>query len=362
MLLEVFDDRERGVATRDDVLGLLGLIDSYVLRRAICDIPTNTLNRTFQGFGRSIDKAKYLESSVAAFQMLDSYRRFPTDEEFKRDFMTRDIYNLTARRNYILRKLENHNRKEVVNVESFTIEHVMPQNERLSTSWRSALGSDWKRIQATHLHTIGNLTLTGYNSELSDRPFTDKRDMTGGFRDSPIRLNKDLARLETWNEETIMARAARMADRAMEVWPGPRLSAETLESYRQASTPKGSKSYTLHDHPLLKGVVLVLFESLRTRIMNLDPSVSEEILKAHIAYKTSTSFVDVVPQKSWLRLILNMELHEVDDPRGWCKDVTDLSRWSNGDIEVHLLSVDQLDYVMSLIRQSFAKQTEESVV
>jgi uncharacterized protein with ParB-like and HNH nuclease domain len=142
LLLEVFDDQARGVATWDDVIGLLRLIESYVIRRAICGIPTNTLNRTFQGFAGSIDKSRYLESAKAAFQLLDSYRRFPNDEEFKRDFVTRDIYNLTARRNHILRKLENHDRKELVNVESFTIEHVMPQNANLSTAWRTALGLD----------------------------------------------------------------------------------------------------------------------------------------------------------------------------------------------------------------------------
>jgi len=78
-------------------------------------------------------------------------------------------------------------------------------------------GPDWKRIQDTYLHTIGNLTLTGYNAELSDRPFIEKRDMKGGFRDSPIRLNKDLAALETWTEEQICARAARLADLAVKV-------------------------------------------------------------------------------------------------------------------------------------------------
>jgi predicted transport protein len=348
------------LATRGDVLGLLRLVDSYVLRRAICGIPTNTLNRTFQGFGRSIDKSRYLESAKAAFQMLDTYRRFPTDEEFKRDFVTRDIYDLTARRNYILRKLENHDRKEPVDVESFTIEHVMPQNERLSPAWRAALGPEWTRVQETYLHTIGNLTLTGYNSELSDRPFAEKRETTGGFRDSPIRLNKDLATLDSWNEDAIKARAARLAELAVTVWPTPHLAEATLASYRQVSAAKGVKSYSLADHPLLNGSVLALFESLRTRVLNLDPSVTEEILKAYIAYKTSTNFVDVVPRKHGLKLVFNMELEEMDDPESRCFSHNGTKYTGNGDVGLWLASPDQLDYTLFLVRQSFAKYAEET--
>jgi len=359
LLLEVFDDYEHGVATRENVIGLLQLIESYVIRRAICGIPTNTLNRTFQGFSSAIDKSRYLESAKAAFQLLDSYRRFPNDEEFKRDFVTRDIYNLTARRNHILRKLENHDRKELVNVESFTIEHVMPQNANLSTAWRTALGPDWKRVQDTYLHTIGNLTLTGYNSELSDRPFAEKRDMeNGGFRHSPIRLNQNLAELDTWNEELIRARAERMAGLAVAVWPAPHLPETTLATYRKVSTPKTTKSYSLSDHPLLQGNVLALFELLRTRILNLDSSVTEEILKAYIAYKTSTNFVDVIPRKHNLKLVLNMEYPEIDDPEGRCYDHTSQNMTGNGDVGLHFTSPDRIDYVMFLIRQSFQQHAE----
>lgn len=359
LLLVVLDDYERGVATRDEVLGLLRLIDSYVLRRAICGIPTNTLNRTFLGFSRGIDKANYLESATAAFQLLDSYRRFPSDEEFRRDFVSRDIYNLTARRNYILRRLENHDRKEVVNVESFTIEHVMPQNERLSAAWRTSLGSDWKRVQEAFLHTIGNLTLTGYNSELSDRPFPDKRDMDGGFRDSPIRLNKDLASLDTWNETAIKDRAARLADLAARVWPGPRLPETTLMPYRQATTAKGVPTYTVADHSLLKGHVLALFEALRTRILNLDSSVVERILKSYIVYRISTNFVDVIPREDRLKLVFNMDYSDIDDPDGLCFEHDSTRYTGNGGVAMHISALDQIDYALFLVRQSFLAHTDD---
>lgn len=352
-LLELYDDYVREEIGCNDLYAALRLVEAYVVRRAICGIPTNSLNKTFQTFSIGLDKQRYLESIRAKFQLLESYRRFPNDEEFKREFALRDIYNLTARRNYILRKLENFGSKEAVNVEAFTIEHVLPQNERLSEEWKVELGPEWKRIRDTYLHTIGNLTLTGYNAELGDRPFKDKRDMPGGFRDSPVGLNKDLAKLETWNEATILERAQRLSERATDVWEAPQLKGAELENYRNSEREARSHGYGVEDHQHLAGPMLDLWSELRQRILNLDSSVSEEILKLYIAYKTSTNFVDVVPQKNALRLTLNMAFDDVDDPEGWCQDVTDLGRWGNGDVEFKVAYQYQLDYAMELIRQSF---------
>lgn len=359
LLLEMFDDHARGTVTRDDVLAVLDLIASYVLRRAICGIPTNTLNQTFQRFSRSMDKSRYLESAKAAFQLLDGVRRFPSDWEFRRDFVTRDIYNLTARRNYILRKLENHERLEPINVESFTIEHVMPQNANLSSGWRSMLGSDWKRIQAEYLHTIGNLTLTGYNSQLSDRPFAEKRTITGGFDKSPIWLNRSLAQLGTWDEVAITHRADQLADLAVIVWPGTGLSEEVLSGYKQETAAKAISTATLADHPFLQGEVMALFVQLRSRILNLDPSVAEEVLKSYIAYKMSTNFVDVAPRSDRLKVTLNMRFEEIVDPEGRAWDHGGRRYQGNGDVGFHVKASDDLDYALFLIRQSFEKYRDD---
>ena len=104
-----------------------------------------------------------------------------------------------------------------------------------------------------------------------------------------------------------------------------------------------------------------LFEALRKEIFALDPCVSEVILKLYIAYKAETNFVDVVPQIKQLRLSLNMEFHELHDPKGLAKDVTNLGRWGNGDVEVGLNSSDEISYVMGLVRQAFEKQMGNGV-
>jgi len=353
-LMEVFDDYERAVIDRDTALAVVRLIESYVFRRVICGIPTNSLNKTFANLYKEIDKKDYLDSLKEAFLLRDSYRRFPNDEEFRRELIVKDIYSL-RNRNYLLRKLENFERKEIVNIESCTIEHIMPQNPTLSEEWQRDLGDHWKDVQAKYLHTLGNLTLTGYNPELSDRPFQTKRDMSGGFRDSPLRLNRGLAQLEKWDESQIVLRADRLASVAERVWPQPVLPPEKAAELEYKKVIQFIP-YTLDLHAEnLKGPILTLFEELRKRILNLDSSVREEILKLYIAYKTDTNFVDIIPQKSGLRLSLNMRFDEIDDPKGICRDITGLGKWGNGDVEVRVSSRDDIDNVMPLVHQSFEK-------
>lgn len=354
-LLRLYRDYDTGGLSAADFAAAVRLIESYVFRRAICAIPTNSLNKTFATFARALRKDRYLESIQAHFLALPSYRRFPSDEEFRRDLCTRDLYNF-PRRSYWLRRLENHGRKERIAIDEYTIEHILPQNPKLSAAWRQSLGDEWSRIQEQYLHTLGNLTLTGYNAEYSDRPFADKRDMSGGFKESPLHLNVGLGQLADWNETAIRQRAIRLADRALYIWSMPALDPEILATYQPEAGTK-PEPYGIKDHPyLLSEPMRSLFEAFRKEVLALDPCVSEEFLKLYVAYKAETNFVDVVPQKSRLRLSLNLPFADIHDPKGWCKDVTDLGRWGNGDIEVGLKSLDELSYIMGLVRQSYERQ------
>jgi uncharacterized protein with ParB-like and HNH nuclease domain/predicted transport protein len=356
LLLELYHDYATELLPRDDFLRALRLIEAYVFRRATCAIPTNSLNKTFATFGRTLKKDRYLESLQAHFLLLPSYRRFPGDEEFQRELVVRDMYNL-PRRSYWLRRLENAGRKERVFVEEYTIEHIMPQNGNLSASWRHELGPDWERIHAAKLHTLGNLTLTGYNSEYSDRPFAEKRDMAGGFKESPLRLNQGLGAVTHWDEAAIDTRAARLAQTATGVWQQPTLEDSVLAAYRPKAGASESK-YTLEDHPHLAvgRPIRALFDALRPQLLGLDPNIGEEVLKLYIAYKAETNVVDIVPQASRLRLSLNMPFPELSDPKGLATDVTNLGRWGNGDVEVGLTSEADIPYVLGLVRQALERQ------
>ena len=353
-LLELYHDYQNGILPKEHLLEAVRLTEAYVFRRAVCAIPTNSMNKTFATFGRAFKKDRYLESIQAHFMLLPSYRRFPKDEEFKREMKVRDLYKFRSR-SYWLRRMENHDRKERVPVDEYTIEHILPQNENLSQPWQEALGPEWQRIQQTWLHTLGNLTLTGYNPEYSDRPFPNKRDIPGGFKESPLKLNAGLGQIEIWNEAAIQARADRLAELAVGVWTAPAIALDVVDAYR--AVPQKTDGYTIEDHPyLMANAMRPLFEAFRSQVLALDSVVNEEFLKLYVAYKAETNFVDVVPQAKRLRLSLNMKFPEVYDPRGLCKDVTNLGRWGNGDVEVGLETLEELPYVMGLIRQAFEKQ------
>jgi len=229
-LLEVLVDFDNEKISKNELLEIFLMVESYVFRRAICDIPTNSLNKTFANLASEINKDEYLESVEAAFNKKETYRKFPSDIEFRTQFIIKNVYNSKIRK-YLFDKLENFERKELVNVENYTLEHIMPQNKNLAKEWKNDLGGNWMVVQDKYLHTVGNLTLTGYNPELSDKPFLEKRNMEGGFADSPIRLNGSLANLEHWNEEEILKRANTLADKACEIWKYPKLSSEILSKY-----------------------------------------------------------------------------------------------------------------------------------
>ena len=218
-LLEIYEDYAQKRLEKADVIEILRLIESYVFRRAVCNWPTNRLNRIFSTLLLKVDKSNYLRSLKRVFSEMRTYSHYPKDDEFKQELMTRDVYNFRVPK-YLLRKLENYERKEPINVENYTIEHVMPQD--LTEDWQWDLGEHWGQTHERWLHTIGNLTLTGYNPEYRNLPFKEKRDMPKkGFRTSPLYLNERLAHTEIWDEANILARGAELVGRALKIWIYP---------------------------------------------------------------------------------------------------------------------------------------------
>lgn len=352
-LLEAYSDYNRELITQEEFVEIVQLVTSYVFRRAVCRVPTNSLNKTMAGFSAAIRKDRYLDSVKAHFLSLNSYRAFPTDEEFERDLQTTDLYNF-RRRSYFFRKLENFGRKERVTIEDYTIEHILPQNPNLSASWRTDLGHHWEEVQDTYLHTLGNLTLTGYNSEYSDHAFTKKRDMEGGFRDSPLRLNRGLGQLRSWNARQIRERAQRLAADAVKIWTRPELPAEVISEFLHA---RGESGFTIEDHPYLLGSSRrELFGRLSAETLALDPVNYRIFLKNYVAFKANGNFLDVVPQKSRLRLTLNIPIESLRDERGFAMDVRNKGRWGNGPTEVGLAEDTDFAYVMGLVRQAHEYQ------
>ena len=353
-LLKIHHDCIEGLITSDELKEILRFCISYVLRRAICEIPTNSMNKTFATLKNYIRPDDYLNSVKAFFVMQDTYKEFPDNDKFEGAFENRDIYNMRAR-NYILSRLENFDNKAPIIIENYTIEHIMPQNKNLSLEWQADLGAEWQDVQKKYLHTIGNLTLTAYNSEMSDRPFLEKMDMAGGFKESALRLNKYVILQNKWNQKHIQERAKELAKKAESIWPYPTLTVAELAPYKVEE--KAVQKYSLETYDV-NVFTRILFESLDKRIMNLSPAVKKEYKKLYVAYKLDTNFVDIVFQKQRLRISINMKFSEINDPNGICKDITGMGRWGNGDVELFMEHQDELDQIMEIVKQSFDAQAE----
>ncbi|MCL2115611.1 MAG: DUF262 and DUF1524 domain-containing protein [Methanobrevibacter sp.] len=354
-LLEVYKDYAEKKISKEELIKIINLVESYLLRRNICNIPTPSLNKTFATLYKSIDRDNYLESLKAEFIFKDSYKRFPHNEEFKNSFLSKDIYNLSTR-NYILGKLENKDFKEKsIDVESYTIEHIMPQNPNLSQKWREELGENWEEVQKKYLHNIGNLTLTAYNSELSDKSFSEKITMVGGFKDSRLHLNKNIEDFEIWNENAIKNRAKKLFTDAKNIWSYPDLSEDIKNKYIKKDEKQSKIIYTIEDHKYLKKEQPMrnIFDKLSKRVLNIDATVVEEPKKLYVAFKSINNFVDVIPQKNSLILSLNIPFKQIEDPDNKCRDVTGMRKWGNGNVEFKITSDNDIEYAMFLIKQSF---------
>lgn len=363
-LLQIYDDYKLGIISQSDFIEILQLLESYVFRRAICGIPTNSMNKTFANLYKEIEKDNYLESYKAALLTKDSYRRFPTNEEFKRDLLFKDVYNF-RNKNYLLSSIENsQHSKEVINLGQFSIEHILPQNPNLSEEWTKDLGENWKEIQNRYLHTLGNLTLTGYNTELSDRPFLQKRDMEGGFKNSRLFLNAHISNLSKWDVSEIISRAESLSSIALKVWTYPNVDESDLQKYIKVKSQKSiSSHYTIEQYKHLKEFKLDLYKELREKLMLLDPSITEHFNKHYISFKNryDSNFACIVAQKRGLRITLSISFEEIDDPQNVCADIRGNSYWGGEatNTKFTIYSKDDIAYTIDLIRQSFENSLSE---
>lgn len=351
-LIKVYRDFVDGIISIEDTAEIMKLTIAYVVRRAICEIPTNSMNKTFATLKNNIQTDDYLNSVKAAFYFADTYKRFPNDEEFKAALCERNMYTIRISK-YFLVKLENEGNKEPIPYVGYTTEHILPQNKNMRDEWKKALGDNYSEIQAKYLNSLGNLTLTKYNSEMGDRPFEEKLEV---YKESAMHhLNKYVVKQTTWNEDAIVKRGNILSDCACQVWSAPQLSSEALRKYE----PKEEivkQAYDINHYDFSNLYVKMLFDKLYEAILELEPQTKVEYKKLYVAFKLKTNFVDVVVQKSRLRLAVNLDFDEVYDPMGICHDVTGLGRWGNGDVEIGFDSLSMMDSVMEIIKQSIQKQ------
>jgi uncharacterized protein with ParB-like and HNH nuclease domain/predicted transport protein len=353
-----FYDRAKTISASEFVEAI-ELLESFVFRRSVCDMQTRSLGQIFSSLAYRITEAQPLLSLKVALFRQGKKRRFPTDAEFREALEARDVYDMRTCF-YLLDRLENFS-KERIDTAEFTIEHVMPQNEDLRPEWRTVLGGEWQAVQQVWLHRLGNLTLTGYNSTYSDRPFAEKKTISGGFNDSPLRLNKFIREQSTWDAAAMEQRGKQLAEKALAVWrplsvDPLAVKQRELEEYKALAANFNIESLEMDD------VAKSLFEALRPHIQALGLDVIELPNARSVTYRVFDFVVEIFPRKQRLILLLNLDFSDCEDSSGKARDATDVAfivgAMESGGVLYNLESAADVPAAVNVVRQAYERVTE----
>ncbi|MBI2146546.1 DUF262 domain-containing protein [Candidatus Woesearchaeota archaeon] len=288
-LLDVFNDLKENILTEQIVKEILTTIESYAFRKILVDNTTQGLNKLFITLSKEIKKEKTWKEEylgILNFILLEKTvsQRFPNNEEFENALVTKEVYRLQAKnRNFLLESLENYQSAYPVNVDELTVEHIMPQT--LTKEWKNKLGEEWQEIHKKYLHTLGNLSLTAKNTELSNNTFEVKQQID--FQTSRLKLNFKLDGLANWNEEKIIERAKDLIKNAKDIWPFPKtkyskpIHEEQKFDLTSEDSFSGSKPSRLYIEDDEKGTELKTWRDLLTNackfLHNFSPTQFSEI-------------------------------------------------------------------------------------
>ena len=293
-LFHIFDDYENGVIDKTELAKVLNLLLHYSIRRLICEIGSNSLRGLYKTlyarvFARTENKQHYYDAIVSFFQQLTSKDALPDDKTFILALKQNNLYRKNALCKFLLTAIENQGKEQLI-TDNLTIEHIMPQNKNLSTAWQKMLGEDvWQSVQEKYLHTLGNLTLTAYNSELGDKPFDVKQKELDDVKTKVVVLYSDVKGRTVWNAEAIELRADRLADIIVKLYPieqpaqtisfaDPRYKEYTCDDPDNA-TYKAPNYYVLQGERVNTTNFAEMLRSIVSRLYELDSSIIEEMAR-----------------------------------------------------------------------------------
>ena len=358
LTMQLSDCHASGSLDESSLLEALNIIESYIIRRSFLGWSSRGYWRVFASVTRFVRADPTKESTIEALKVAfaQQAQRFPTDDEFERAILEVDLYH---RRNchHLLSRLENSKQGEPSPVQDYSVEHIMPQT--LGAKWRAMLGDDWEAIHEEWLHRLGNLTLTAYNSEMSNKSFSKKKTTAGGFNDSAVRLNSFVRRQESWTATQIRERGTLLARRALDVWSHHGADEQKLREARLLDLRGRAAAKTsddLHLRPKLRS----LLDNALQRIRELGGILEVIEKKSVCCYLPPEFFVEILPMTKNLRLLLPLDFDDVSVPEGL--EVYDATEWSWIQNRVHTecdLIVDVYDdadiaRAMVLVRQAFS--------
>ena len=356
LIMRLYDCHDRlETLSQAELNTAVHLIESFVFRRAICGEQTRGYWQVFASLAYKLDPDSPLESLQVEFARLRDNYRYPSNTEFRKALMERDLYGLRVCL-HLLEQLENYGSNEPTDVSSYSIEHVLPQNENLPKKWREMLGPDWSDIQSTWLHRLGNLTLTGYNSTYSDRPFLEKKTISGGFEESSVRLNKYIREQDEWTAAQMEKRGKHLAKRAVTIWPALKVDSSLVAAAEQKEMRERAARRSVDDVEMSE-VARKLFKELRKHILKMGDDVLELAEAKTISYHGPDFFLEVLPRTHRLTLLLPLEFNEIDDPHGIASDATEWKFFfyakHEGGVSIRINEKKEIKQALPIIKQAF---------
>ena len=357
LVMRLLDAHETsGSITEAELIEAVNLLESYLLRRSVIGAQTRGYGVEFAKLAQKIEEKRPLASLKASLARMPASYVFPSNDQFKAALEEADIYQKRVCF-HLLDALENRGSKEVSDTSKYSIEHVMPQNEKLVEAWREMLGPDWQQVQKTWLHRLGNLTLTGYNSTYSDRPFEEKKTIKGGFQQSSVRLNQDIRDKSCWTPKEIEARGKCLADRALIIWPPLEADEGVIKEMEVEELKSKARRRSISQVPMSSDAA-PLFEALRAQLYALFPDVIEAPERKSISYHDPEFFLEIIPRKRGLLLVVDLDFNEVDAEDDLAEDASDRSfvihATHQGGVLVHLRRLEQLDQALAIVAQARA--------
>ena len=352
--------RERiGTSAEVDFLESLDLIESFLVRGAICGWTDRAYNKIFAFLAASIRDASPFEDFKGGLGLQREGYVFPTDREFLRALRENNLYRRRRLCKFVLDRLEHHDNKNQTDTSDYTIEHILPQNPSLNNEWTDALGADWQKVQETWMHRLGNLTLTAYNSEYSDRPFTDKKEMERGFLESALKINGFVNKQKAWTAREIEIRTDDLAKEALSIWP-PLRAGSLVEQARLREKVRRTAGRTAESVKMDEDARHI-FRQLSDRVSALGVEVVEVPESRSISYHRPGYFLEVVPRKGYVELLLALPYEAGHDPTGRAKDLGEwawvsLSQYKKQSGTIFSLSnEDELDAALHLVEQAYRR-------
>ncbi len=355
-VMKLYQCYEAEQLSKSDFIVAVRYLESYILRRLVCGMETRSLGNIFAALAQKIEAAKPLESLKVALARLSKNNRYPSDTEFKEGLVNKDLYESRICK-FVLERLENGTSKEKLDTKDLTIEHIMPQNKNLKPGWQAMLGDDWKNVQETWLHRLGNLTLTGYNSKYSDEEFKDKKEMTDGFDTSPLRLNLELKNNTEWNVTKMTERGSRLSKEAVKVW-GPLMEdPKLILQYILRDKKKVSGDRKIEDVKGINDNNKALSQSFVELVEDICPDVTSVYGKKNITVFTPSPFVQIVPRTRNITILLALDYEQLDSSlQNLCNDTNNKSFIPNATISgtyLRVESISELDSIKPLIIQAY---------